>query len=96
VGFTVRSSHVEKAHASSSRSDVNMLRRAIRSFSIGSSGNEGGLRGFISSEAILRRHSENKLWNEAAFRVKMPILHVVKAVQGALELGGSAGLSGPA
>jgi len=54
------------------------------------------LRGFISSEAILRRHSENKLWNEAAFRVKMPILHVVKAVQGALELGGSEGLSGPA
>jgi hypothetical protein len=71
-----------------------MLRRAIRSFSIGSSGNGGALRSFISSEAILGRHRENKLWNEAAFGVKMAILHVVKAVQGALELGVSAGLSG--
>ena len=51
---------------------------------------------FTGSEDVLGRDWGNRLQDEAVFGVRMAILQVVKAAQGFLELGVSAGLSGPA
>jgi hypothetical protein len=96
-GFTVRSSHVEKAHASWFASSVNPLHDQSGQVPLVPVETEGCPDDFTSSEAILGLENWDNSSDETSFDVGMEVLKVVKMPsQGFAEPGVSAGLSDPA